>query len=443
MKPCPFANRSPRSGRANALTPFRLFRTHANYLKSLTPIYYLLMNATLTALFLSRRFVRGSLLACFLAGLTSPANAQGFNAGSTGALGDLVVETNTVVKLPPDGILNYRTLTVNAGVALSFKRNERSTPVTILSQGDVVINGTINISGEPATDNNGGFGGPGGFDGGKPGFAHQLAGGNGYGPGGGRNGTDTCDTGTDPASAGPGGGVYANRAFFMSGNVYGSPLLINLVGGSGGGGGNEFNRGGGGGGGAILIAANTKIALNGGGSINGQGGAGSVACALNGGSGGAVRLVATRVEGSGTIDVNNSARPNENYGRIRVDAIDFTGMSISFVPSIARTAGSNLLAIPPVVPHLNTIAFDDTLIPLGSTNVTFFLKFDSKTNRTIKVQARDFNRDVPIEVVLTPNSGPVLRFQTNIINTTINPAVVEVPVNVPVNTLVTVHAWTR
>src|ERR1041384_1947048 len=95
---------------------------------------------------------------------------QGFNAGSDGTLGDVVISANTTLDLPPDGKLHYKSLTVNSGVRLNFNRNARNTPVFLLSQGDVIINGTIDVNGFSAGANNGGLGGPGGFDGGKPGF---------------------------------------------------------------------------------------------------------------------------------------------------------------------------------------------------------------------------------------------------------------------------------
>ena len=78
-----------------------------------------------------------ALLAAALAGGTLALHAQGFDAGSNGSLGDVVIDANTTLPLPPDGKLHYKSLTVNSGVTLSFTRNSRNTPVFILSQGDV------------------------------------------------------------------------------------------------------------------------------------------------------------------------------------------------------------------------------------------------------------------------------------------------------------------
>jgi hypothetical protein len=82
------------------------------------------------------------------------------------------------VPLPPNGILNYRSVNIPIGVTVTFKRNAANTPVVMLVQGDVVIAGSIDISGknsammDPDGDGNlfddgvPGIGGPGGYDGG-------------------------------------------------------------------------------------------------------------------------------------------------------------------------------------------------------------------------------------------------------------------------------------
>ena len=71
------------------------------------------------------------------------------------------------------------------------------------------------------------------------------------------------------------------------------------------------------------------------------------------------------------------------------------------------------------------------------------LPFGSTTNRTVTIQARDFNAAVPINVVLTPDSGVPQVYLVTIDNAAANPATITVPVTLPVNTLVTINAWTR
>ncbi len=369
--------------------------------------------------------------------LASPLAAQNFNNGSTGALGDVAIDSDTTVALPPDGILHYRSLRVNAGSTLRFTRNEHNTPVYLLSQGDVVIAGTIDVSGQGAPNNipTGGAGGPGGFDGGKPGFAETPPGA-GYGPGGGRGGEENSQF---PNGAGSGSYATVSKAWNNTnrGAVYGSKLLIPLVGGSGGGGkAGTPGRGGGGGGGAILISSNTRLELTG--RVLALGGWGEG----NGGSAGAVRLVAPVVAGNGTVAVNTP----HNWagdGRIRVDTIDRRELQLVFQPLTSLSVGANLFIFPPNEPRLDMVQVAGQAIPMGSAPVTFQLPFGADPNQVVRVQARDWNRVVPIRVVLTPGSGDPVQFDAEINNAAQNPAVAEVPVSIPVNTLVTVHCWTR
>ena len=72
---------------------------------------------------------------------------QAFSSGSDGSNGDLNVTANVEIPLPPSGILNYKTVTIGAGTTVTFTRNALNTPVQLLAQGDVVINGIIDVSG--------------------------------------------------------------------------------------------------------------------------------------------------------------------------------------------------------------------------------------------------------------------------------------------------------
>lgn len=373
-----------------------------------------------------------------------PAWAQIFDAGSNGSLGALnVADANLTVELPPDGRLHYTAVTVAAGRTLSFKRNALNTPVYLLSQGDVVIEGTINVSGfqAPSSPPIGGDGGPGGFDGGKPGFGAEFDPGDGYGPGGGSGGFN------DNTANGAGLGVYAvkGNGDERHGNPYGTPLNIPLMGGSGGGGfAGQPGRGGGGGGGAILIAANTRIFIGSNGRVLALGG-GRSGNPRNAGSGGAIRLLAPKVEGSGSVNVfggDNGAWGN--HGRIRVDCLDKTTLTLTFQPTNLTTVGANMFVEPPSLPRLDLVNAAGTDIPLGTGNtVKILLPFNSVANSTVTLRAQDFNADVPIRLTLTPDSGPRTVIDTIIANSTQNPATLVIPVSLPVNNLTTIHAWTR
>jgi hypothetical protein len=382
-------------------------------------------------------------LASLMAGTTLwSAATQGFDSGSNGSLGALVVaETDLTVDLPPDGRLQYTTVTINAGRTMRFKRNALNTPVYLLAQGDVTVNGVIDVSGSqaPGSPPIGGAGGPGGFDGGKPGFGAEVPPGDGYGPGGGGAGI----TGGGGESAGGGGygqgGSGASSNF--KGSSYGSPLLIPPIGGSGGGGDTGSpGAGGGGGGGGILIASNTKIRIAG--AVQAQGGIWR-GTSHNGGSGGAIRLLAPRVEGQGQVNVSGGSSGGGD-GRIRVDCVDRVALQLSFNPLATTTVGANMFVEPSPNPRLDIVEAAGQKIPEGTAApVRFQLPFGSDTNRSIVLQARNFGADIPIRLTLTPDSGRRIIIDTNINNTVSNPASVVIPVGLPANTLITVNAWTR
>lgn len=388
------------------------------------------------------------LLAALAAGIgVDQARAQKFSSGSTGADGALNVTANTTIDLPPDGRLNYTTVNVATSVTLNFRRNALNTPVFLLAQGDVVIDGVIDVSGSRGPGNvpTGGAGGPGGFDGGKPGFGTEIPPGNGYGPGGGKGGN------FDLSPNGAGAGSFGNVPDWPEGGnnhgkvIYGSPLLIPMIGGSGGGGSaGSPGIGGGGGGGAILIASSTKITVSANGQIYARGG-GRGNSPVNAGSGGAIRLLAPLVNGTGRIDVfGGEGDGSAAEGRIRVDTIDRSALQFSFQPNSQTTVGANMFVFPAKVPRLDITDAAGTAIVVGTlAPVTVQLPFGADTNKTITVQAKDFGAKVPISVVLTPDSGDRIIVPASIDNTTQNPATVVVPVGIPPNVVVTVNVWTQ
>lgn len=363
-----------------------------------------------------------------------------FNNGSSGALGDVLIEADTTLELPPDGILHCKTLKVTAGKTLRFKRNALNTPVYLLAQGDISIEGTIDVSGStsPGDAPTGGLGGPGGFDGGKPGFG-EVPPGAGYGPGGGKGGI-TDSHAEEGAGSGSYGTVSPSWRNSNKGTAYGSRLLIPLIGGSGGGGASGSpGRGGGGGGGAVLISSNTRIQHTG--RILAQGG-GPAGAGGNPGSGGAVRLVAPVVAGTGEINVL-VVNDWGGRGRIRVDTIQRDELRFNFQPLDSLSVGANLFIFPPTVPTLDIVEVAGNAIPVGSGPVTFQLPFGSSPNRSVRIRANGWGRVVPIQVVLTPDSGPPTQVNAEISNPGPAAAVVDVPVVLPINTLVTIHCWTR
>jgi len=288
-----------------------------------------------------------------------------FDSGSTGADGAFSPTADTGLAFPANGILNFTTLNIPAGVTVNVGPNPANGPAVILVQGDAVIDGVIDISG---TDGEGVGSAPAGFAGGLP---LDAIGGTGQGPGGSGGGSANQASGGNGGSYGSLGGTASFNPSSNRGPVYGSNSMQPLLGGSGGGGTGILNQSsgyrGGGGGGAILIAVSGTLTLNG--EILAKGGDGEPAIrepilqtagpGAGGGSGGGVRLIATNFTGSGTINVsggnpglgrrayNNAISSNGGAGgagrvRIEADAFNFSG---GVTPSVAVTAAPSAVFV--------------------------------------------------------------------------------------------------
>ncbi len=363
--------------------------------------------------------------------------AQGaftFDSGSTGALGDLIVNTAVVIPLPPDGVLHYKRFEITPEGSVSFVKNALNTPVTLLAQNEVIIAGDIVLDGAAPSGLDPGRGGPGGFDGGRGAVGGQP-GGSGKGPGGGR-----------PASghdAGP--GAYASRGDTggarneTAGDAYGDPLLLPIIGGSGGAGRDNEFLGGGGGGGAILIASSARISLPSPGRGVFARGA-EISSTYNDGSGGGIRLVAPKIEGVGHLHAQGG--PQGGAGRVRLDTPDANEARLNI--NGVWTIGALMLTKLPVEPKLNILKIGDKDIPqdaAGTVNVIF--PNGTPAERIVKVQAKDFGSIVPIRVALTPDYGPRVIVDTEINNTAAGVATKDIPVTFPLNVVVSVNVWTR
>ncbi|MCA9410958.1 MAG: hypothetical protein KC917_12125 [Candidatus Omnitrophica bacterium] len=376
--------------------------------------------------------------------LVAPSYAQ-FDSGSDGSDGALFIAgasgTVTMDVPEPDGIFNFTTVDIEAGATLQFNQNSLNTPVYMLATGGVTIAGIINVSGKSGTSSPpiGGLGGPGGYAGGIPGISGSPSG-DGYGPGAGKRGNISNETGrasyTQKAGVPVGGGQRPN-----DGGIYGSPLLVPLVGGSGGGGTNgQPGTGGGGGGGACLIASDTEIFIASSGRIDAQGGGDS----NNAGSGGSVRLVAPVVRGTGTIDVRGGGGGWGGTGRVRVDVIDRKQLQLIVTFVQAYSVGGFMQVFPDPLPRLDVTHVAGKDIPEGTTEaVLVTLPLNSSATQEVRVQGRDFVGLVPIRVVLTPDSGSSVIEDATIDMGSGNPSEVSLMMGFPVNTPVAVNAFTR
>jgi hypothetical protein len=382
-----------------------------------------------------------------------------FDCGSNGSYGALIATDTSgtvTLDLPPDGILNCTQVRIDSYATIKFNRNSLNTPVYILSQGDIEIYGIIDVSGQSGTNYKGGEGGPGGFDGGMPGYYGTVEPGDGIGPGGGIAGIYDNPTQNSNA-AGPGayGGSpnitnAKNTAKF--GMIYGSPLLFPLVGGSGGGGAigksiNDKGIGGSGGGGAILLASNMHITVTG--NLYSFGGDSDNSYARNYGSGGAIRLVAPEIIGDGTLIVWGGPAGGAysgGHGRIRIDTYNRSNLNLQFYPNLTEvmSVGSNMTIFPSNMPKLDIIKAAGENIPDGTTNdIKIILGFEDPQSQIIRVQARNFTGIVPISVVLIPETGSTSKFDADIDMSKGNPSYVDVTVQMPKNTLTHIFAWTR
>jgi len=260
-----------------------------------------------------RALTRGGLVTLATLTLATTTHAAAIvSDGSDGAFSG-----GGTLQLDADGIFNFTNITIPNGATLRLTPNAANTPAVLAATGDVVIDGTIDVSA-------GHFSrlayGPGGGSGGLAGHGAE-AGTMGTGPSPGAGGE--FPRGVNPGNAGGGGGMatpglvatqYTNSAPGAGGDMIG---FSGPVGGSGGGGGSGAIRfadlsggvGGAGGGGLLIttpgtITVNGTVLANGGhagwafANVFGYGGPGG------GGSGGNIMLEATEISLGATATVS-------------------------------------------------------------------------------------------------------------------------------------------
>jgi hypothetical protein len=258
------------------------------------------------------------------------ATSTGFAAAvvSDGSDGPFHPTGNQNIKLndvAPDGVFNFTTVHIPANVTITFARNALNTPVFFAATGDVLIEGTINVSGSSYSAP----GGPGGWDGGlhsgnsagspgqgpSPGQGGPAPTGQGNAGGGAGMGTEglvaTTRTGPNPAA----GGTMIPRPELLAGQTGGAGS------GGGGGGGRLFfgidipGGDGGGGGGGLQISTPGNLTFSG--KLIADGGHGGWAFANafahggpgGGGAGGNIELCAQNliISGSPTVEARGGA----------------------------------------------------------------------------------------------------------------------------------------
>ena len=234
-------------------------------------------------------------------------------------------------------VFRYSAVNIPTGVSVRFKSRPGYPPVVWLVQGDVTIDGTLNVAApENVLDPDNlqlRIPGPGGFRGGKQysqlySGAHQEAGA-GFGPGGGKR----AATGFTGASGGTYSTLPTGYPPELAGEPYGNSEIVPLLGGSGGSAKPDANGSGamygGAGGGAILIATNGVFTLNG--VVDARGGnigwPVSTPLETGPGSGGAVRAICDQMNGfGGAFDVRGGlsgdygASGEAGGGRVRIES---------------------------------------------------------------------------------------------------------------------------
>lgn len=329
-----------------------------------------------------------SRLSCLAVLLLTPlATHAGLNVPSDGSDGELVISQSTVTDLrlattghwdgnnltnPGNGVYDpekwavvfkFKSVRIDAGATNTFINHASRAPVVWIVQGDVTINGVVNLDGRTFTGSipekySPNEAGPGGFRGGADG---PLGSGAGYGP--------------IAATADYGGGLYSR--------YYGNPAIIPLIGGAGAGGG--YGAAGSSGGGAILIVAGGVVRVDG--AILGRGGYGVDFGGSPGGrgagAGGAVKVIADQVVGNGVIDV--SGRPYGGDGRTRIEA-NLLEPSLNIFPNVSSVA-----------PGLTPVIWPSDLAP-----TVRILSVDGHVSPADPTGAVAGSADIPIQ-----NNGPV------------------------------------
>ena len=296
-------------------------------------------------------------------------------------------------------VFEYSSVNIPAGVTVSFADHPSKAPVIWLVSGSVNIEGTIDLKGgsvyvsglEGLVPTSGG---PGGFRGG-------AAGPEGTGDGLGIGGAGS--------TGGDGFPVYQSGI-----REYGNPQILPLMGGSGGQG--TGNTAGAGGGGAIMIACANTISLDG--TINSSGGNSLVGFNghLHRGSGGAIRLIADQIDGSGLLDCrggywsmesdeDTSFNQGGSVGRIRIETANYSPNVTMYPETVAVAPAIPPQIFPPVnAPTVKILSVDSLTAPADpnaplSTSADIAIQNDAPI--TVTLETRNF----PLEGVVQLRVG--------------------------------------
>lgn len=284
-------------------------------------------------------------------------------------------------------IFKYSSVNIASNMTVTFINHYSHAPVVWLVSGSATINGTLSLDGQPGS--NGSEidvvePGPGGFRGGA--YSSTFSAGAGFGPGG------------PQVSQFGSGGQYIDYP-------YGTTNIVPLIGGSGGSGGYGNATSGGGAGGAILIAAANSITVNGNCHANGAlGGGGN----NNPGSGGALRLVANQILGSGQLTAIAGYK-----GRIRIEANTVANTLVVNPPVIGVVPANPPVIFPATnAPTVTVISVGGVAAPadpkaiMSSSPGVDDISIATITNQvTIQLQTKNFPTNGTVNVYVKPRNG--------------------------------------
>jgi hypothetical protein len=342
------------------------------------------------------------LLAAVFGALTAHAQLTIPSDGSDGAFNpaanveiDLGLATTALWTAPGSGngvydaekwavVFKYSSVNIPAGVTVTFKNHPTYAPVVWLVQGNVTVAGTLDLKGKNGTTNTTSAltpsePGPGGFRGASFGPS-----GNGFG-------------------YGPGGGIGSDTSAYYSAR-YGSPQIIPLIGGSGAYGGLNASSGGAGGG-AILIGASGTISVDG--IIDVMGGSGNA----NNGSGGAVRLIANQVTGTGQMKAVGTATGGYpiRSGRLRIETNALTPTLQTFPETIGVPPANPPVIWPaanaPIAKVISVDAVNAPVDPRAPLVAGADVAIQDSNQVDILIETQNFPIEGVVQLNITPKFG--------------------------------------
>ena len=301
-------------------------------------------------------------------------------------------------------VFKYSSVNIPSGVTVTFKNHPSRAPVVWLVSGNVNIAGTVALDGQSYASPYESEPGPGGFRGGVGNAGSDWYAAGGFGPGGG-----CCNNGYLIA------GGYGTDGYANPNSTYGNLRILPLIGGSGGSGDPSIGYSGGAGAGAILIAAQGTITLNG--YIHAQGGNRyqrndwrGLVSASGDGSGGAVRLIANALTGTGSIAAQGGNTAG-GLGRIRLETLNASGNTIRTDPITDAVQPDNpvLLWPPATAPSVRVVSIGGVSAPAdpvarldpGTTDV----KLNNMDNAAIVLEAQNVQPTATVTVRIVPQYG--------------------------------------